>query len=111
MSDTAAMAATFHLFPDLPVELRVHIWRWALEGDYIELNGRKRVIELHHYSPKKKEIRVTVSRRYPTLFDVSCEARFEAGKAGGGEWVTVSDVGGFDVVGALLTMNIILTFL
>ncbi|KAI4649462.1 hypothetical protein J4E93_003782 [Alternaria ventricosa] len=86
---TATMATAFHLFSDLPAELRVRIWHIALEDDYDDLNGRNRIIELHSYSPKLKAIAVTVSRRYPTLFEVNREARCEAAKAGGGEWVTV----------------------
>jgi len=84
------MATAFHLFPDLPAELRVRIWHIALEDDYDDLEGRERIIELHSYNPTLKAIAVTVSRRYPTLFEVNREARYEAAKAGGGEWVIVS---------------------
>ncbi|KAI4631230.1 hypothetical protein J4E83_002761 [Alternaria metachromatica] len=84
------MATAFHLFSDLPAELRVRIWHVALEDDYHDLNGRNRIIELHSYNPTSNTIAVAVSRRYPTLFEVNCEARCEAAKAGGGEWVTVN---------------------
>jgi hypothetical protein len=84
------MATTFHLFPNLPAELRVRIWRIALEDDYDELKGRHRIIELHGYNPELEKVAVAVSRRYPTLFEVDREARCEAAKAGGGEWITVS---------------------
>jgi hypothetical protein len=83
------MATTFHLFPNLPAELRVRIWHVALEDDYAELNGRHRIIELHSYNPKLKKVAVAVSRRYPTLFEVNHEARYEAAKAMGGEWIKV----------------------
>ena len=87
---TATMATAFQLFSDLPAELRVRIWHIALEDDYDDLNGRERIIELHNYNPTSNTIAVAVSRRYPTLFEVNREARCEAAKAGGGEWVTVS---------------------
>ncbi|KAI4621694.1 hypothetical protein J4E80_004064 [Alternaria sp. BMP 0032] len=79
------MATAFHLFSDLPAELRVRIWHVALEDDYHDLNGRNRIIELHSYNPTSNTIAVAVSRRYPTLFEVNCEARCEAAKAGGGD--------------------------
>jgi len=84
------MATAFHLFPNLPAELRVRIWHVALEDDYDDLKGHNRIIELHSYNVTSKTIAVAVSRRYPTLFEVNREARCEAAKAGGGEWVTVS---------------------
>jgi hypothetical protein len=84
------MATAFHFFPDLPAELRVCVWHVALEVDYDDLNGCDRIIELHSYNPTFKRIAASVSRRYPTLFEVNREARYEAAKASGGEWVTVS---------------------
>jgi hypothetical protein len=88
--------------------LRVRVWRIALEEDYNDLTGRNRTIELHHYNSMKKEIRVTVSRRFPTLFEVSRKARYDAAKAAGAEWVTVSDICNFRVY-VRSTMIIILT--
>ncbi|CAG5154045.1 uncharacterized protein ALTATR162_LOCUS3440 [Alternaria atra] len=82
------MATVFQFFPDLPAELRVSVWHVALEDDYDDLNGRDRIIELHTYNPTFKRIAASVSRRYPTLFEVNREARYEAAKAGGGEGVT-----------------------
>ncbi|KAI4689523.1 uncharacterized protein J4E88_002875 [Alternaria novae-zelandiae] len=79
---------TFHLFSNLPAELRFRIWHVALEDDYTDLKGRHRIIELHNYKAGP-QVGVAVSRRYPTLFEVSREARCEAAKAGGGEWTTV----------------------
>jgi hypothetical protein len=83
------MTTTFHRFPDLPAELRVRVWHVALEDDYEDLNGRNRIVKLHSYSPPSNSIAVALSRRYPTLFEVNREARYEAAKAEGGEWVTV----------------------
>jgi hypothetical protein len=83
------MMTTFHRFPDLPAELRVRVWHVALEDDYVDLSGRNRIVELHSYNPTSNSIAVALSRRYPTLFEVNREARYEAAKAEGGEWVTV----------------------
>lgn len=83
------MTTTFHRFPDLPAELRVRVWHVALEDDYEDLKGRNRIVELHSYNLTSNSIAVALSRRYPTLFEVNREARYEAAKAEGGEWVTV----------------------
>ncbi|KAF2243322.1 hypothetical protein BU26DRAFT_115936 [Trematosphaeria pertusa] len=88
------MSATFPRFPDLPAELRARIWKHALFNDYRELHGNDRIIEFHGYCNFDSilhlpGISVTVSRRYPTLFAVNREARYETTKLDGGGWARV----------------------
>ena len=82
--------AMFHSFPALPAELRARIWTEALQEEYSDLMGCSRFIEIHTYNPDLEEFSLTISRRYPSLFHVTREARYEAAKADGGEWITLN---------------------
>jgi len=80
----------FHLFADLPPELRANVWDLALNDDYQLLYGCSRFIEIHSYNPTLAQFSITISRRYPTLYHVTRESRYEAAKLEGGEWITLN---------------------
>ena len=83
------MFSTFDPFPRLPVELRARIWHIALEDDREVLKGRGRVLEFHSYNTELEEVAVKTSRRYPNLYHICREARYEVATIDGAEWVTV----------------------
>jgi hypothetical protein len=89
-SSSGAMANTFHQFHELPTELRVGIWDLALQNEKATLDTQKgRAIQLLEYDPTAGTIVAAISTRYPILFAVDREARHEAAKLEGCEWVTV----------------------
>jgi hypothetical protein len=77
----------FHLFPKLPAELRVRIWEFAFQAD-AELHTTRRNITI---SKIKGRFRVTMSQRYPNLFAVSRESRYEASRIFGGERIVLQN--------------------
>ena len=81
------MASTFFRFAELPAELRREIWRYAHDNEHPPPTDHGRTVELYHYDRKASKIRVSLSMPYPSLFAVNREARYEAAKLGGGEWV------------------------
>ncbi|KAF2660887.1 hypothetical protein K491DRAFT_19682 [Lophiostoma macrostomum CBS 122681] len=80
------MATTFHPFPRLSAELRLHVWHFAIEHD-VPKGGR--TIVIHSYEPSANIVSVAVSTRYPALFQVNREARYESIKQIPGEIVTI----------------------
>jgi hypothetical protein len=74
---------TLHPFPRLPAELRIRIWEDAILVD-IEANHRGRDVTIARH---KGNFRVTISRRYPAVFHVSRESRYEVSKISYGEWL------------------------
>jgi hypothetical protein len=76
---------TFYPFPRLPAEIRIRIWRFAVIFDP-EVNQRGRDVTI---SRLKDKFRVTLSRRYPALLQVSRESRYEVSKALDGEWLAL----------------------
>jgi hypothetical protein len=84
------MATTLHLFPELPAELRASIWRFALQNEKVHCDAQAgRAIQLLNYDPSAGTIAAAVSIPYPVLFTVNREARYEAAKQNGCEWMTV----------------------
>jgi hypothetical protein len=89
-SSSSTMASTFHQFPELPAELRVGIWDLALQDEKATPDTQKgRAIQLLEYDPSAETTAVATSTRYPILFAVNREARYEVAKLEGCEWVTV----------------------
>lgn len=91
-TDSDIKSPIFHLFPSLPVELRVKIWTVALLNEttfyetrdpYNEHWERYADIDIHI---ECDDILVMTRRHYPTLFFVNCESRAEAAKIDGGKW-------------------------
>jgi hypothetical protein len=74
---------TFHPFPRLPAEIRIRIWKFAIIFDP-EVNQTSRDVTI---SRLKDKFRVTLSRRYPALLQVSRESRYEVSKILKGEWL------------------------
>ena len=72
----------------LPAELRVRVWYYAVAPK--EKTGR--VIELHSHNETTGVLSIAISKRYPTLFHVNREARCEAAKELGGEFVTIEAI-------------------
>lgn len=84
------MATTFHLFQDLPAELRAAIWEYALWDEKSNDNvSDQRYITLFNYVSCDDSIAVRISAAYPVLFAVNREARYEAAKIDGCEWMPV----------------------
>jgi hypothetical protein len=84
------MAITFHQFLELPAELRAGIWDFALQNEQTVLDTQKgREIQLLKYDPTAGTIAVATSRSYPLLYAVNREARYEATKLEGCQWVTI----------------------
>lgn len=84
------MATTFHRFQELPAELRARILFYAhIDDCSIFHSSKNRIIEFHYYDPSVPEVSLTVSRRYPVLFSVNREARYEAARIEGGTWMPV----------------------
>jgi hypothetical protein len=83
------MATTLHRFAELPAELRVRVWALAHEKEQSAFQNRDcgRIIELRHYNQDRPTVCITISKRYPKLFSVNREARYEVGKLEGGEWI------------------------
>jgi hypothetical protein len=75
----------FHLFPQLPAELRLQIWTFALQEDTELVQSRN--ITIYKFT---NTFKIRLSRRYHTLFAVNQESRFEAAKVLGGEWVVLA---------------------
>jgi hypothetical protein len=79
----------FRRFSELPAELRANIWSLALHDDYWALHGCSRFIEIHAYNIDLEEFAIAISRRYPTVYHVIRESRYEAAKLEGCEFVTL----------------------
>ncbi|KAI4620753.1 uncharacterized protein J4E87_007081 [Alternaria ethzedia] len=79
----------FHPFPRLPAEIRANIWAIALEDRIYRPEKHHRVIpplNTVFVSQFGTKVWVKTSRRYPALFFVNREARYEAARADGGKW-------------------------
>jgi hypothetical protein len=79
----------FHRFSELPAELRANIWSLSLHNDYRVLFGCSRFIEIHAYNTDLEELSVAITRRYPAVYHVTRESRYEAAKLEGCEFVTL----------------------
>lgn len=86
---TRNMSTQFESFTSLSAELRATIWRLALRQELGTENGTGRQIEFNHYHPESESISIAISCRYPTLFAVCCEARYESAKAMNCTWIPV----------------------
>ena len=82
----------FHAFPRLPAEIRAQIWAIALE-DRIYRPDKHARVKPHpntvFISQVGQKLRVRTRRRYPALFFVNREARYEAAKVDGGDWYSL----------------------
>lgn len=76
---------TFHRFPQLPAELRVQVWAFALQQDSRNVPRRNISIYQHKDLP-----RVNISKRYPRTFAVNRESRYETSRLLGGEWIQLN---------------------
>jgi hypothetical protein len=81
------VATTFHPFPKLSAELRCRVWYFAVLNDVLESRGR--IIEFYNHDPSGNAVSVAISKRYPSIFHVSHEARHEAIREFPGEVITV----------------------
>jgi hypothetical protein len=79
----------FYRFSELPAELRANIWSLSLHNDYRVLFGCSRFIEIHAYNTDLEEFSIAITRRYPTVYHVTRESRYEAAKLEGCEFVTL----------------------
>ncbi|KAF2855252.1 hypothetical protein T440DRAFT_206909 [Plenodomus tracheiphilus IPT5] len=82
---------TFHPFPHLPYELRIKIWAYAIPESFLETRisyseGRG-CIRLYKSKNGITPRLFQHARTYPALFAVDREARFEASRIDGGEWL------------------------
>jgi hypothetical protein len=82
------MAVAFQRFDELPAELRARIWEHSLYNEYNELDGSDRTVELYNYD-RASSVSFAISRRYPCLFSINREARYEGAKLDGGEWTPI----------------------
>jgi len=79
----------FHAFPRLPAEIRAQIWAIALEDRIYRPDRYARVkprLNGIFISQIRHKLCVRTRRRYPALFFVNREARYEAVKVDGGDW-------------------------
>ncbi|OAL55402.1 hypothetical protein IQ07DRAFT_639086 [Pyrenochaeta sp. DS3sAY3a] len=74
----------FHLFPQLPAELRLQIWTFALQQDTELVQSRN--VTIYKFT---NTFQIRLSRRYHALFAVNQESRYEAARVLGGEWVVL----------------------
>ncbi|KAF1833158.1 hypothetical protein BDW02DRAFT_396121 [Decorospora gaudefroyi] len=106
------MATTFHAFPELPAELRAAIWEYALHNEKSKVHTTKgRAIQLLNYDPSAGTISVVTSTRYPLLFAVNREARYEAAKLDNCEWITIhARHHGYDQASTYETFQVCINF-
>jgi hypothetical protein len=72
----------------LPAEVRARIWGFASYDEYFENQDSNCIIEIHDYD-RVSNVSITISQCYPTLFAASREARYEAAKVDGTEWMLI----------------------
>jgi hypothetical protein len=106
------MATTFHAFEKLPAELRASIWDYTLQDEKAKLDTQSgRTIQLLNYDPDAGIIAVATSTSYPMLFAVDREARYEAAKLDGCEWITIhARYRGYDQVSAYDSFKVCVNF-
>ncbi|OWY55942.1 hypothetical protein AALT_g11269 [Alternaria alternata] len=87
-----------HFFSRLPAELRARIWAIAVNDQIEQVSGRwpsdnytGNTVTIHEHKEVdgEKQLSITSTRGYPTLFAVNREARYEAAKIDGGAWYTL----------------------
>ncbi|KAJ5666883.1 hypothetical protein N7462_011292 [Penicillium macrosclerotiorum] len=80
----ASKPGTFHLFPRLPPELRLAIWRECLPSRVMELDDQHGVLTWDDRSPRDKECNISrINATPPVIARVCCESRavaFECGR-------------------------------
>ena len=88
----------FHPFSRLPAELRAKIWAIALEDQKEQVRdcwslepSHSNTVTIHEHIEvdEEKQLSITTTRGYPTLFAVNREACYEAAKVDGGAWYTL----------------------
>ncbi|KAF2660886.1 hypothetical protein K491DRAFT_674504 [Lophiostoma macrostomum CBS 122681] len=82
------VSPSFAPFQRLPPELRLRVWHCVLRQRSPESIGR--IVELHHFNSTIGTVTVSISTRYPPIFHVNREARYEAIQQSGGELVPIS---------------------
>jgi hypothetical protein len=81
---------TFYQFRELPAELRVEIWDIVLQNEKTTLDTQKgHATQLSKYDPTAGTIAIATLTRYPVLFEVTREARYDAAKLDGCKWFTI----------------------